>query len=93
MVDNTGVRQAASDIRELGGADGLAGHIQTIAYGTPGSTTENVVYDLALAVGLWCSDVADLLDAVADEADAADATDAAGGSDGSAADGQGGGRS
>ncbi len=67
MVDIRGVRRAAADIRELGGADGLAGHIQTIAYGTPGSTTEHVVYDLALAVGLWCSDVADLLDAVADE--------------------------
>lgn len=67
MVDTHGVHEAASDIRRLGGADGLAGHIQTIAYGTPGSTTEHVVYDLALAVGLWCSDVADLLDAVADE--------------------------
>lgn len=74
MVDISGVRQAASDIRALGGAEGLAGHIQTIAYGTPGSTTEHVVYDLALAVGLWCSDVADLLDAVADETQETDET-------------------
>lgn len=70
MVDIRGVREAAADVRSLGGAEGLAGHIQTIAYGAPGSTTEHVVYDLALAVGLWCSDVADLLDAVADEEEA-----------------------
>lgn len=57
-----GMARAASGIRRAGGMGGLAERIATIAGALPRSTTEHAVYNLATAVGLWTSDLADALE-------------------------------
>lgn len=57
-----GLAEVAATIRRAGGAGGLAGHIGTLAGALPRSTTEHAVYNLAAALGLWTSDLADALE-------------------------------
>ncbi|MBO3133242.1 hypothetical protein GZ210_01650 [Dermatophilus congolensis] len=61
------LRQAAEVIRAAGGSDGLAGDLTYLDGALPGSTTGHAAYDLVLVLvlGLWCSDLADFVEAVA----------------------------
>ncbi len=69
MGERAGLRAAAGEIRSATGSDGIAASIASADWALPGSTTEHVVYDLALAIGLWGSDVAGLLDLAAEPAE------------------------
>ncbi|MBO3142186.1 hypothetical protein [Dermatophilus congolensis] len=59
------LRQAAEVIRAAGGCDGVAGDLTYLDGALPGSTTGHAAYDLVLGLGLWCSDLADFVEAVA----------------------------
>lgn len=63
------LREAAAQIRSAGGSGGIATYAHELAGALPGAAVGGVAYDLSLGLGLWFSDLADLIDEIAHAGD------------------------